>query len=55
MAHKFLAKRYQKDRTTAMGASGNLAKAFDDCINLSLGDPDFITHELIIEQAFADA
>lgn len=55
MKHKFIAKRYWKDRSTAMGQSDVLAKSFDDVINLSLGDPDLITHELIIEKAFEDA
>lgn len=55
MKHKFIAKRYWKDQSTAMGQSDVLAKSFDDVINLSLGDPDLTTHELIIEKAFADA
>ena len=48
MKHKFIAKRYWKDQSTAMGQSDVLAKSFDDVINLSLGDPDLITHERII-------
>ena len=55
MKHKYLAKRYWKDNRTALGASTALARSFDDCINLSLGDPDLTTDELIIEQAFQDA
>ena len=55
MKHKFIAKRYWKDQSTAMGQSDVLAKAFDDVIDLSLGDPDLITHDLIIEKAFEDA
>ncbi|MGN0711417.1 MAG: pyridoxal phosphate-dependent aminotransferase [Anaerovoracaceae bacterium] len=55
MKHRFIAKRYWKDQSTAMGQSDVLAKSFDDVINLSLGDPDLTTHELIIEKAFADA
>ena len=55
MKHKFIAKRYWKDQSTAMGQSDMLAKSFDDVINLSLGDPDLTTHELIIEKAFEDA
>ena len=55
MKHKFRAKRYWKDQSTAMGQSDVLAKSFDDVINLSLGDPDLTTHELIIEKAFEDA
>ena len=55
MEHKYLAKRYWKSKDTAMGKSDVLAKSFDDCINLSLGDPDLITNELIIDKAFEDA
>lgn len=55
MKHKFIAKRYWEDKSTAMGKSDVLAKAFDDVIDLSLGDPDLITHELIIDKAFVDA
>jgi len=55
MKHKFISKRYWKDQATAMGQSDVLAKSFDDVINLSLGDPDLITHELIIEKSFEDA
>ena len=55
MKHKFIAKRYWKDQSTAMGQSDVLAKSFDDVINLSLGDPDLTTHGLIIEKAFEDA
>ncbi|MBR3052795.1 MAG: aminotransferase class I/II-fold pyridoxal phosphate-dependent enzyme, partial [Firmicutes bacterium] len=32
-----------------------MAKTFNDVINLSLGDPDIITPDLIIDKAFADA
>lgn len=55
MKHKFIAKRYWEDKSTAMGKSDVLAKAFDDVIDLSLGDPDLVTHDLIIDKAFADA
>ena len=55
MKHPYIAKRYWKDQSTAMGQSDVLAKSFDDCINLSLGDPDLITHDIIIDNAFADA
>lgn len=55
MKHKFIAKRYWKDGSTAMGKSDEMAKSFDDCINLSLGDPDLITHDIIIDSAFKDA
>lgn len=55
MKHKFIAKRYWKDQSTAMGQSDVMAKSFDDCINLSLGDPDLITDRLIIEKSYEDA
>lgn len=55
MKHRFIAKRYWKDQSTAMGQSDVLAKAYDDVIDLSLGDPDLTTDLGIIEAAFADA
>ena len=55
MKHRFIAKRYWKDKSTAMGQSDVNAKAFDDVIDLSLGDPDLITHDIIIDSSFADA
>lgn len=55
MKHQFIAKRYWKDQSTAMGQSDVMAKSFNDVINLSLGDPDLITHDYIIDNAFADA
>ena len=55
MKHPYIAKRYWKEQTTAMGQSDVVAKSFDDVINLSLGDPDLITDEGIIDAAFADA
>lgn len=55
MKHQFIAKRYWKDQSTAMGQSDVMAKSFDDCISLSLGDPDLITDERIIDAAFRDA
>ena len=55
MKHRFIAKRYWKDQSTAMGKSDEMAKSFNDVINLSLGDPDLITDDIIIEGAFKDA
>ncbi len=55
MKHKFIAKRYWKDQSTAMGKSDEMAKSFDDCINLSLGDPDLVTDRLIIDKSYEDA
>lgn len=55
MKHKFIAKRYWKDQSTAMGKSDVMAKSFDDVINLSLGDPDLITDRLIIDKSYEDA
>ena len=55
MKHKYIAKRYWKDQSTAMGQSDVLAKSFDDVIDLSLGDPDLTTDFRIIDAAFADA
>lgn len=55
MKHKYISKRYWKDKTTPMGAVGELAKKYDDVIDLSLGDPDQTTDQGIIESAFRDA
>lgn len=55
MKHKFIAKRYWKDKSTPMGKVDEMAKEFNDVINLSLGDPDLTTNEIIIDQAFKDA
>lgn len=55
MKHKYIAKRYWKDQSTAMGQSDVMAKSFDDVIDLSLGDPDLTTDFRIIAAAFADA
>lgn len=55
MKHKYIAKRYWKDITTPMGQADVLAKQYDDVIDLSLGDPDLITDDIIIENAMKDA
>ena len=55
MKHRFISKRYWKDQSTAMGQSDVLARAYEDVIDLSLGDPDLTTDAGIIEAAFADA
>ncbi len=55
MKHRFISKRYWIDQSTPMGKVDELSKGFDDVINLSLGDPDIITNDLIIEQSFLDA
>ena len=55
MKHKFIAKRYWKDQSTPMGKVDEMAKEFNDVINLSLGDPDLTTNEIIIDQAYKDA
>lgn len=55
MKHKFIAKRYWKDQSTAMGKSDEMARSFNDCINLSLGDPDLVTDALIIDKSYEDA
>lgn len=55
MKHKYVSKRYWKSQVTPMGQTDALAKEFDDVINLSLGDPDLITDDIIIDGAFRDA
>ena len=55
MKNKFISRRYWKNNSTPMGQVDELAKNFDDVINLSLGDPDLITHAIITDNAFKDA
>lgn len=55
MKHPFISKRYWTDKTTAMGAVDELAKLYDQVIDLSLGDPDQTTHTDIIDYAFSEA
>ena len=55
MKNKFISRRYWKNNSTPMGQVDELAKNFDDVINLSLGDPDLITHDIITDNAFRDA
>jgi len=55
MKHKYISKRYWKDKSTPMGAVDELAKKYDNIIDMSLGDPDQTTDQGIIEFAFHDA
>lgn len=55
MKHKFLSKKYWNSVSTPMGEVVDLAYKYDDIINLSLGDPDLITDQEIINRAFRDA
>jgi len=55
LRHKFIAKRYWKDKSTPMGAVDVLAKKYNDVINLSLGDPDQTTDSDVIQFAFDEA
>ena len=55
MKHRFLAKKYWKDASTPFGTTNEKAAQFDDCINLSIGDPDLITDMIIIDGTYQDA
>lgn len=50
-----VAKKYQNPEKNLLMDIGLLAKTATDLIDLSLGDPDLITDETIIDAAFADA
>ncbi len=54
MKNKYIAKRYWKDQSSAMSAVNEKAKQYNDVINLSLGDPDLLTDDGVIEQAYQD-
>lgn len=55
MKHKFISKQYWNTIPTPMAEVVELAYRYDDIINLSLGDPDFITDCGITAKAFEDA
>ncbi|MCH4890159.1 pyridoxal phosphate-dependent aminotransferase [Acidaminobacter sp. JC074] len=55
MKYKYISKRYHVDKSTPMGQVDELAKKYEGVIDLSLGDPDITTHQIIIEKAFEDA
>src|SRR5690554_6302485 len=54
MKHRFIAKKYWNDVSTPMRKAAEMASKYDDIINLSLGDPDYITDEKIMNAAFED-
>lgn len=53
--NKYLSERYQEIKPSPMAMVNVQAREYDDIINLSLGDPDMITEDVIIEGAFKDA
>lgn len=55
MKNRFIAKKYWNNIEPAFGNTNEKAAQFDDCINLSLGDPDLITDKIIIDGAYRDA
>lgn len=50
-----LANQYQNSTSSAMGKAATLSGPTDSLINLSIGDPDQITHDLVIDSAMLDA
>lgn len=50
-----ISKRYQKSEKTAMGEVFDFLNKYDDIINLSIGDPDLITADVVIEHMAEDA
>lgn len=50
-----ISKRYQNLQKTPMGEVWDFINKYDDVINLSIGDPDIITPELIIDKMAEDA
>src|SRR5689334_1937389 len=54
MENKFIATKYLNHKSTAMSKAAQSGRR-EDVINLSLGDPDLITNEVIITAAFEDA
>ncbi|MBQ7902267.1 MAG: aminotransferase class I/II-fold pyridoxal phosphate-dependent enzyme [Oscillospiraceae bacterium] len=54
MEYKFLSSKYRNSAINAE-TSGDVPVEYDDLINLSIGDPDINTPQLIIDRAFRDA
>ncbi len=54
MSLKYLSSKY-RDSVIDQQTSGDVSVEYDDLINLSIGDPDIITPEIIINNAFNDA
>ncbi len=55
MKNPYIAKRYWDADESQLAASADLAVSMDDLINFTIGDPDIITDERIIQGAFEDA
>ena len=54
MEYKFLSSKYRNSAINAE-TSGDVPVEYDDLINLSIGDPDINTPQLIIDRALRDA
>jgi len=54
MKNKFLADKNLIDSSNALSSVASMI-GDKDVINLSIGDPDFITNKIIIDEAFSDA
>lgn len=55
LKNQYIAKRYWKSAGSELAKSADKASAAEDLINFTLGDPDVITDERIINAAFEDA
>ncbi len=54
MDKQFIATRFQHPAQNILMDIGTIAAEMDDIIDLSIGDPDIITHKTIIDAAFHD-
>ena len=55
MKDKYIAKKYWKDVSTPLKNVFEKAAAYEDIINLGVGDPDLTTDPRVTEAAFRDA
>lgn len=55
MKNPFIAKRYWNQKGSTIGQTSDPLLLYPDLVNFSLGDPDIITDERIINGAFEDA
>lgn len=56
MEHRFISKKYWNDNiNTIMGDSAEVLKGNKEIINLSIGAPDIVTPQIVIDRAMHDA
>lgn len=55
MKHKYIAKRYWNFKIPPLSKTNDMVKRYNDVIDLSIGDPDYPSDKIIIEEMYKDA